>query len=81
MVKKDKDASQKSEQGNRGAAGALAEELWPRGAVGRLVRTSLVTWSPFPTWASQLLSPFLPSTLHFPCLGSWSFAQVQGPLR
>lgn len=49
--------------------------------VGRLVRKSVVTWSPNPTWTSQLLSPFLPSTLHFPCLGSWSFAQVQGPFR
>lgn len=44
MVKKDKDASQKSEQDNRGAAGALAEELWPRsGASCQEKRSHLVS--------------------------------------
>lgn len=58
VVEKDKDVSQKSEQGNRGAAGALTEELWPRrGASHQDEDGYLVS---IPNWASQLLSPFLP---------------------
>lgn len=59
MVKKDKDASQKSEQGNRGAAGALAEELWPRsGASCQDERSHLVSIPHLGLPTPQSLSPF-----------------------
>lgn len=71
MGEKGKDASQKSEQAT---AGQLVP--WQRSCgreVRHLVRTRVVTWCPFPTWTSQLLSPLLPRTLHFPLAGVLEF--------
>lgn len=73
MAEKDKDVSQKSAQGNRGAAGALAEEPW------LLFKMKVVTWCPIPTWAPQLLSPFLPEPCTSPVWGPGVSLKSKGP--
>lgn len=77
VVQKDRDVSQKSEQGNRGAADALANELWPRsGASCQDKDSHLVS---VPTLAPNSSAPFSPEPCTSPVRGPGVSLKSKGP--